>query len=57
MEIEDEAALAEHLDRELRYYERDKLSCRLKVCCMLQLVRARHTSAHTLAHGPALLEL
>ena len=28
-------------EQQLRNYERDKLACRLKVCCMLQLVRRR----------------
>lgn len=26
-------------EEQLTYYEREKLACRLKLCCMLQLVR------------------
>jgi hypothetical protein len=40
LECEDDStALAEHVDRQLRYYERDKVACQLKICCILQAVR------------------
>ena len=29
-------------EAQLRSYETDKLACRLKVCCLLQLVRTAH---------------
>ena len=41
-ELQDDeaAALAEHLERELRYYERDKIACQLKSCATFQFFAA-----------------
>lgn len=42
LELQDDeaAALTEHLQRELRYYEREKIACWLKSCASLQLFGA-----------------
>ena len=32
-------AAAARFEQQVRSYEREKVACRLKVCCMLQLVR------------------
>lgn len=42
MSWEDERAetAATRFEHQLRSYEREKFACRLKVCCLLQLVRA-----------------